>query len=92
MERLTEEQLNALKAWGDGLAQAGQEEMQAAGRAIQLLIQEIEALHIEFWHERIGHGAGSEESAGDDTLSPAASLVSALLGRARTVVQSLRPG
>jgi hypothetical protein len=79
VERLTEEQLTALKAWGEGLAQVGQEEMQAAGRAIQLLIQEIEALHIEMWHERI-----------DRSPPPAPSLVAVLFGRARRLTHADR--
>jgi hypothetical protein len=77
VDRLTEEQLTALKAWGEGLAQVGQEEMQAAGRAIQLLIQEIEALHIEIWHERI------------DRSPPAAhGVVGVLLGRVRRLTHT----
>jgi hypothetical protein len=93
VERLTEEQLNALKAWGDGLAQTGQEEMQAAGRAIQLLIQEVEALHIQIWHARFDHAAGADQVHGDEgERLPGRNLAGALLGRVRTMVHRPRSG
>jgi hypothetical protein len=63
--------------------------MQAAGRAIQLLIQEIEALHIEVWHERIDRSPGAEVLP-DRALPPTKSLVGALLGRARSMTHAPR--
>jgi hypothetical protein len=54
VERLTDDQLAALKEWGEGLATVEQVEVQAAGRAIGLLVAgEIEALHREAWHQRL---------------------------------------
>jgi hypothetical protein len=45
--RLDEDKLEALRHWGQGLRQAGSEKDTAAGRAILMLIDEIERLHIE---------------------------------------------
>ena len=50
--RLDEDKLEMLRRWGQGLQQASSEEYAAAGRAILLLIEEIEQLHIELWHVR----------------------------------------
>lgn len=51
--RLDEEKLEALRSWGERLRQAGGEESSAVGRAILMLIEEIDQLHIELWHERL---------------------------------------
>jgi hypothetical protein len=45
--RLDEDRLEALRRWGRGLEQAGGEESAAAGRAILMLISEIEQLQID---------------------------------------------
>jgi hypothetical protein len=50
--RLDEDKLETLQRWGEGLRQAGGEEYAAAGRAILMLIEEIEQLHIDLWHLR----------------------------------------
>lgn len=52
MGRLDEEKIELLRRWGDGLERDGREEMRAAGRAIVLLIEEIERLHVDLWNER----------------------------------------
>ena len=46
LERLDEKKIDLLRRWGDGLADDPREELRAAGRAIQLLIEEIEQLHV----------------------------------------------
>ena len=51
--RLDEEKLEALRSWGDRLREAGGEESAAVGRAILMLVEEIDRLHIELWHARI---------------------------------------
>jgi hypothetical protein len=76
VERLTEDQLASLKDWGEGLATVEQAEMQAAGRAIRLLVQEIEALHRELWHRRL---EGTDEPQAD--ASDERSLFAALMQR-----------
>jgi hypothetical protein len=39
-----------MKRWGEGLTHDEREEVRAAGRAILLLTEEIESLHIDLWH------------------------------------------
>jgi hypothetical protein len=51
-ERLDEQKLEILRGWGQGLAGDARDEVRAAGKAIVLLIGEIERLHIELWHAR----------------------------------------
>lgn len=51
--QLDEEKLEALRSWGERLRQAGGEEYAAVGRAILMLIDEIDRLHIELWHARM---------------------------------------
>jgi hypothetical protein len=50
--RLDEDKLETLRCWGQRLRQAGGEEYAAAGRAILMLIEEIEQLEIELSHAR----------------------------------------
>jgi hypothetical protein len=53
-ERLDEDKLDLLRKWGEGLRDDGREEIRAAGRAITLLVEEIEHLNVEIWHARMG--------------------------------------
>jgi len=48
-DRLDEQKLEMLRAWGEGLSSDNREELRAAGKAILLLIEEIERLHIDVW-------------------------------------------
>jgi hypothetical protein len=41
-----------LRRWGTGLAAAEDQELRATGKAILLLIEEIEALHVEVWNAK----------------------------------------
>jgi hypothetical protein len=59
-ERLDEQKLTILRRWGTGLTRDGRDEVRAAGRAILLLSEEIERLHVDLWHAR---EARSEEPA-----------------------------
>ncbi len=52
VERLDEQKLELLRRWGDGLVGDPREEVRAAGRAILLLVEEIERLHVDLWNER----------------------------------------
>ena len=49
-ERLDEERLEILRTWGAGLATDSREELRAAGKAITILIDEIERLYVDVWH------------------------------------------
>ena len=48
--RLDEDKLEALRSWGERLRKADGAEPAAVGRAILMLIDEIDRLHIELWH------------------------------------------
>jgi hypothetical protein len=61
--RLDEDKLDQLRHWGTGLAAADDQELRATGKAILLLIEEIEALHVELWNAKT-------VSAGDDAAEP----------------------
>jgi hypothetical protein len=51
--RLDEEKLEALRSWGERLREAGGEESAAVGRAILMLVEEIDRLHVDIWHARM---------------------------------------
>jgi hypothetical protein len=94
--RLDEERLEALRTWGENLRQSGGEESAAVGRAILMLVEEIDRLHIELWHARMPPSADAV-SAGDASEEPVASSLHARLqgilrrGRAETDVEDAQP-
>lgn len=47
------DELDQLRRWGTGLQNDVREEVAAAGRAIVLLIEEIERLHVLVWDRRL---------------------------------------
>ena len=47
--RLDEAKLEELRRWGQALREASAEESVAAGRAILMLIEELERLRLELW-------------------------------------------
>jgi hypothetical protein len=51
-ERLDEDKIEQLRRWGSGLANAEGDEFRATGKAILLLIDEIEALHVDLWNAK----------------------------------------
>ncbi len=51
--RLDEERLEILRGWGAGLAADGREELRAAGKAITVLIEEIDRLQVDLWNARV---------------------------------------
>jgi hypothetical protein len=61
MERLDEEKIELLRRWGEGLERDDREEVRAAGRAILLLIEEIDRLHVDLWNERTAARGVTEE-------------------------------
>ena len=44
--------METLRAWGDGLRTDPRDEVRAAGRAITMLVEEVERLNIDLWHAR----------------------------------------
>jgi hypothetical protein len=63
--RLDEEKLEALRTWGEKLGQAKGEELPAVGRAILMLVEEIDRLHVDLWHARMQPGGGDRVAAND---------------------------
>ena len=51
-KRLDESKIETLRAWGEGLAADPRDEVRAAGRAITLLVDEIERLNVDLWNAR----------------------------------------
>ena len=51
-KRLDEAKIETLRIWGNGLAGDPREEVRAAGRAITMLVEEIERLNVDLWNER----------------------------------------
>jgi hypothetical protein len=60
-DRLDESKIEQLRAWGTGLTASGGADLRATGKAILMLIEEIERLHIDLWNAR----STQEESAAD---------------------------
>jgi len=83
-ERLDEQKIATLRLWADGLARDERDEMRAAARAILMLVDEIELLHVELWHA--GRLRGPEEEEGE---APAdrPTLRSALRERLRSATE-----
>ena len=52
VERLDEERIEMLRSWGEGLQSSDRDELRASGRAILMLIEEIDRLEADLWHER----------------------------------------
>jgi hypothetical protein len=76
--RLDAEKLDTLRRWGQGLETDERDEIRSAGRAIILLIEEIEHLHIDLWHARAGDGAPAEAVAEPEPEAPAEELHTSL--------------
>ena len=53
VDRLDEERIEILRSWGAGLASDDREELRAAGRAITVLIEEIDRLQVDLWNARV---------------------------------------
>jgi hypothetical protein len=53
VDRLDEERLEILRSWGAGLASDDREELRAAGKAITVLIEEIDRLQVDLWSAKV---------------------------------------
>jgi hypothetical protein len=65
-ERLDEEKIEILRSWGAGLGSDPREEVRAAGKAITVLIEEIDRLQVDLWRSRVSYD-GHSMSAGAET-------------------------
>jgi hypothetical protein len=52
VERLDEERLEILRGWGSGLSTNARDELRAAGKAIVMLVEEIDHLQADVWTAR----------------------------------------
>jgi hypothetical protein len=70
VERLDEERIELLRRWGEGLAEDGREQVRAAGRAILILIDEIDRLHADLTQERAAGQAATPAEGPASTVEP----------------------
>jgi hypothetical protein len=64
VNRLDEERLEILRGWGAGLAASdGREELRAAGKAITVLVDEIDRLNVDLWNARAGDSTARKAAA-----------------------------
>ena len=82
--RLDEDKFEALRRWGQGLREASTEESAAAGRAILLLIEEIERLRLELLRAREQLSHLTPLSSAEAVREPVAST---LHGRVQRVLR-----
>jgi len=69
VERLDEERIEMLRSWGDGLQSSDRDELRAAGRAILMLIEEIDRLEADLWNERAALIQAATEQRSSATLA-----------------------
>jgi hypothetical protein len=75
---LDAEKLRLLEQWAQGLQRDERPEIAASGRAISMLIEEVERLHVELWDRRLypagealdGDALAHVSSADDDGGKP----------------------
>jgi len=78
---LDAEKLDILRGWGGGLESDPRAEVAAAGRAIMLLIEEIERLHVLLWDRHLYPDVSSPDPLPADDPGSPSSLHEALRGR-----------
>ena len=78
-DRLDEGKIEQLRAWGVGLHADGNHDLRATGKAILLLIEEIERLHVDLWNAKTPQG--QERSATNDADDHKASMDRTLRAR-----------
>jgi hypothetical protein len=83
VERLDEQKLELLRRWGDGLVADPRDELRAAGRAIVMLIEEIEWCHVDLWNERARGGAAARVGGEEDVDSDLPASLRARLAQLR---------
>ena len=64
-ERLDEQKIETLQSWAEGLLRDERSELRAAAKAILLLIEEIEHLHVDLWHARDEESGESVPESGE---------------------------
>ena len=79
VERLDEERLETLREWGAGLSTNARDELRAAGKAILMLVDEIDRLQADVWNAR----AASTQRAMVESSEVLATTLSERLTRGR---------
>jgi hypothetical protein len=69
VERLDEERLEMLRTWGTGLSTSGRDELRAAGKAILMLIDEVERLQVDVWNARAALNQATEQRSSQSLAS-----------------------
>jgi hypothetical protein len=87
-ERLDEQKIATLRLWADGLARDERDEMRAAARAILMLIDEVELLHVELWHAGRLSAPHEEDAAEPEPAGERPSLRSVLRERLRKTAET----
>ena len=73
VERLDEERLETLRTWGAGLSANARDELRAAGKAILMLVDEIDRLEADLWNAR----AATKQAEGEAAAAKEAETVAA---------------
>ena len=85
--RLDDDKLEALRRWGEGLREAGGEESAAAGRAILMLIEEVEWLRLEQLRAREQLSHLTRVASGEAAQGAEERVESTLYGRVQRVLR-----
>lgn len=78
-DRLDEERIEILRGWGAGLAADSREELRAAGKAITVLVDEIDRLRVDLWNAQVDNRPPFEPAA-----KSSGGIADVLLNRAGT--------
>lgn len=79
VDRLDEERLEILRTWGSGLSTNARDELRAAGKAIVMLVEEIDHLQADVWNAR----AEANERPAVNRAEPLATTLRERLARGR---------
>jgi hypothetical protein len=83
-DRLDEDKVEQLRRWGVGLSKDASDEVRATGKAILLLIEEIERLHVDLWNAKAMGSPEAHDGVGEEVRSDA-SLETSLRARLRRI-------
>jgi len=89
-DRLDEAMIEQLRGWGAGLAADGDDERRAAGKAILLLIEEIERLQIDAWNAKATQEQDRPEDHADADDQLEASVDRTLRSRLNRIRSNLK--
>jgi len=74
VERLDEERLETLRTWGAGLSTNARDELRAAGKAILMLVDEIDRLEADLWNARAATKQAETEATAAKQVEAAAAV------------------